>query len=200
MLPCGGCTRVVEDGSNWFRSLAPKDVPNLTWRIVSSTLLIKWSWRHSTFGTRTNFGELDNNRFSPSAKIRRNPTITAGPAPIISGRFQLKLSEPSCIGSLHRTRHLRLQSRMENELYSGSTVDCRSEVTSQPHWLNWLFCGWSIPLYGQCFSTSQLLPGIVIFFWFGQSTGDGFIHDAGNASQDGEGRNQCALPGVAAVI
>ena len=88
----------------------------------------------------------------------------AGPAPIISGRFQLKLSEPSCIGSLHRTRHLRLQSRMENELYSGSTVDCRSEVTSQPHWLNWLLCGWSIPLYGQCFSTSELLPGIVIFF------------------------------------
>ena len=39
-----------------------------------------------------------------------------------------------------------------------------------------------------------------IFFWFVQSTGDGFIHDAGNASQDGEGRNQCALPGVAAVI
>ena len=32
--------------------------------IDSSTLLVKWAWKHSIFGNRTNFGEVDKSRFS----------------------------------------------------------------------------------------------------------------------------------------
>ena len=72
MLHCGGCTRGVEDGSNnWFRSLAPQDVPNLTLRIVSSTLHVKWSWRHSIFGSRINFGTRQQPFFSISKDSKK---------------------------------------------------------------------------------------------------------------------------------